>query len=273
VRRLDKWAVSDGRAASERKHTLVPKTQSPVSDSTPILLCVARFVYIDETGTSGKQPFLTVAAAIVDEDMVQPLAGGLRQVAKAHLGWLPADFEFHGRDLWHGTGHWAGKQPGDLIAAYEAALALLDTHDIWIAHATINKRALHDRYRGGADENAYRLALQFLLEKVDDLGADRKVLVADEAKEQELRAVKMVADMQEWGGGEVPGKQLKTVIDSLHFVSSHASPGVQMADLAAYVIQRSRHKEPNPKAQAGLDRLLATVTARTPTWREAWPSV
>jgi hypothetical protein len=34
--------------------------------------------------------------------------------------------------------------------------------------------------------------------------------------------MKMVADMQEWGGGEVPGRKLETIIDSLHFVSSHA---------------------------------------------------
>jgi hypothetical protein len=98
------------------------------------------------------------------------------------------------------------------------------------------------------------------------------VLVADEAKEQELRAVKMVADMQEWGGGEVPGRPLQTIIDSLHFVSSHASPGVQMADLVAYVLQRSRHKEGHPNAQAGLDRLAAVVTARTITWRDVWPN-
>lgn len=234
---------------------------------------MARFVYIDETGTSGKQPFLTIAAAIVDEEMVQPLAGGLRRVAMTQLGWLPEDFEFHGREVWHGEKHWSGKQPAELIAAYEAALSLLDSYDIWIAHATINKPALHVRYEGAADRNAYRLALQFLLEKVDKLAVGKKVLVADEAKEQELRAVKMVADMQEWGGGEVPGRQLQTVIDSLHFVSSHASLGVQMADLVAYILQRSRHKEPHPDARAGLDRLVAMVTERTVTWREAWPKV
>lgn len=50
--------------------------------------------------------------------------------------------------------------------------------------------------------------------------------------------------MQDWGwGGEVPGRQLKTITDSLHFVSSHDSAGVQMADLVAYVIQRRRRKE------------------------------
>lgn len=79
---------------------------------------MARFVYIDETGADGKkQPILTLAAVIVDEEMVQPLSEGMRKVAFDHLGWLPADFEFHGKDVWHGNGYWSGKPYADLIAA------------------------------------------------------------------------------------------------------------------------------------------------------------
>ena len=57
--------------------------------------------------------------------------------------------------------------------------------DIDIADVSINKARLHERYGGAVDDNVYRLALQFLLEKVDVYGSDRKVVVADEAKEQE----------------------------------------------------------------------------------------
>lgn len=237
---------------------------------------MATFVYIDETGSAGKaakrQPYLTVVAAMVDEAMVQPVREGLRDVAWKHLGWVPADLEFHGHEIWGGTGYWAGKTYAELIAGYEAAMAMLDACDIDIAHASIDKARLHARYDGAADDNAYRLALQFLLEKVDAHGSALKILVADEAKEREVRAVKMVEGMQDWGwGGEVPGRQLKTIIDSLHFVSSHDSAGVQMADLVAYVIQRRRRKEAHPDAQAAMDRLGLTVANHTRTWREAWP--
>jgi hypothetical protein len=193
---------------------------------------VAKFVYIDETGSSGKaakrQPHLTVAAAIVDETMVQPLREALHAVAWKHLGWLPADLEFHGQEIWNGTGYWSGKSYDDLIAAYEDAMQVLDTCDIDVAHASIHKARLHDRYDGAADMNAYRLALQFLLEKVDTYSSSLKILIADETKEQQIPALKMVQGMQNWTwGGEVPGRQLKTIIDTLHFVSSHDSAGVQ----------------------------------------------
>lgn len=237
---------------------------------------MATFVYIDETGSVGAggshQPYLTLAAVLVPEDDVRPLGDAMREVAWDHLGWVPADFEFHGHEIWGGTGWWSKKQPPELIAAYEAVIKLLEDLDLSVAHSTIDKARLHARYDGNADANAYLLALQFLLEKVDRLGTQNRIIVADEAKEQQLRAIKMVAEMQDWGGGQVPGRTLKTVIDSLHFVRSNASPGVQMADLVAYVIQRSRRKsEGHPAAAAALTRLSGVVSDHTLTWRDPWP--
>ena len=213
-----------------------------------------------------------MAAAIVDETQVQSLRDGLRDVACKYLGWVPGDLEFHGHEIWGGTGHWAGKTYDELIAAYERAMELLNACDIDIAYSSIDKTKLHERYDGAADKNAYRLALQFLLEKVDAYGTSLKILVADEAKEQEVRAVEMVEGMQHWAwGGEVPGRQLKTIIDSLHFVSSHDSAGVQMADLIAYVLQRRRRNEAHPNAQAAMNRLSELVDEHTRTWRQPWP--
>lgn len=237
---------------------------------------MAKLVYIDETGSVGtaakRQPHLTLVAAIVDETQVQPLNESLEQVAMSHLGWQPAGFEFHGNELWHGSKHWKGKTPTELLAAYEAAITLLDIHDVDVAHASIHKKRLTARYDGAADGNAYRLALQFLLEKVDSYSRDLKILVADESKEQELSAIKMVSDLQSWGGGEVPGRKLRTIIDSLHFVSSHASSGVQMADLVAFLLQRRTRPEGHPDADAGKARMLATISEHLRTWREPWPA-
>jgi hypothetical protein len=237
---------------------------------------MAQFVYIDETGSVGsggkKQDHLMLVAVIVDEANVRQLAAHFKRVAFSHLGWIPADFEFHGVELWGGTRHWAGKTPSDLIAAYEDALSILPELEISVAHSSIHKARLHRKYNGSRDQNAYRLALQFLLEKVDRLGPDLKVVVADEAKEQQLAAVKLVANLQEWGGGEVPGRTLTTVIDSLHFVRSDTSPGVQLADLVAFAIQRKRYaRDSHPDAQAAIQRICDLINLQTRTWREAWP--
>jgi hypothetical protein len=237
---------------------------------------MAQFVYIDETGSVGKgaakQPYLTLAAVLIPEDKVRPLSQAMRSVASDHLGWLPSEFEFHGHQIWGGTGYWSEKEPPELIAAFEAAINLLESLDLLVAHSSINKAELHIKYNGAADANAYLLALQFLLEKIDTFGIQNRIVIADEAKEHQLRAIKMVADMQQWGGGEVPGRTLTTIIDSLHYVQSNASYGVQMADLVAYILQRAqRNREHHPNATAALARIRDKITSRTVTWREPWP--
>lgn len=238
---------------------------------------MAQFVYIDETGSTGKgaakQPYLTLVAVIVDEDKVRPLAEAMSDLAMKHLGWEPADFEFHGHEIWGPSGYWKGKKPSELLAAYEDLIDLLPRFDLGVSHASIHKARLHKRYGGSADDNAYLLALQFLLEKIDRLSSQYKVVVADEAKEHQLRAVAMVADAQKWGGGEVPGTKLKTVIDSLHFVRSNASPGVQMADTVAYLLQRNRRgPEPHPDSQAARARMMEVIDACISTYRMPWPA-
>lgn len=78
--------------------------------------------------------------------------------------------------------------------------------------------------------------------------------------------------MQEWGAGEVPGRHLRTVIDSMHFVRSHASPGVQLADLVAFALQRKWNaRDSHPNAVAAINRIVAVMVAHTRTWREEWP--
>ena len=237
---------------------------------------MASLVYIDETGSVGKgankQPHLTLMAVMVDEAQVQPLAKRVKEVAWKHLEWVPADFEFHGNEVWNGQGPWKGKSPEELIAVYEDVMGLLEEFDLHLAHASIHKQNLHEKYSGSADENAYRLALQFLLEKIDRYGTTLKILVADEAKEQRLKAIKMVADLQDWGGGEVPGRNLRHIIDSLHFVESQASPGVQLADMAAFAYQRHKNKwDTHPNAQEAIARIYSVINNQTRTWRDVWP--
>lgn len=240
---------------------------------------MAQLVYIDETGSNGSrgaksQPLLTLVAVIVPEDKVMPLAQELMGLARKHLGRRLPGVEFHGYEIWHGEGHWSGREPAVLLSALEDAIGLLDVLDLDVAHASIDKAKLRAKYAGTADGNAYRLALQFLVEKIDALRPrENRVLIADEAKHEETQAVKMVADLQVLGMGQVPGKQLTTVIDCLHYVDSASSAGVQLADMVAFVLQRDqRPSQGHPDADAAIGRMRDVIWAHTRTWREAWPA-
>lgn len=239
---------------------------------------MARLVYIDETGSSGKgakqQDLVMVVAVLVDEDKVTPLREALAAVERKHftLSRLTPR-EFHGVEIWNGTGPWIGKTPDQLLAVYADAIGILETLEIDIAYASVHKDRLNKRWGDGGDQRAYLLALQFLLEKVNALRAHRYIVVADEAKEHELRAVEMLSDLQSWGHGEVSSNVvLHRIIDSIHFVDSKRSPGVQMADLVAYLLQRvARGPEHHPNAQAKRTEMAALIRDRMVTWRETWP--
>lgn len=238
---------------------------------------MVKFVYLDETGSPRgsltKHRHLQLVAAIVNEEHVRALGESVRGLAEEHLGLFAGQFELHGNELWNGTGRWDGKSPPELLEAYEAAIALLDTHDIDLGYSIIDRQALHDKYVGMYDDNSYRLALQFLLEKIQVNIGGLKIVIADESKEEQLKAMRMVADKQEWGGGAVPGPQIPSIIDSLHYVQSQSSPGVQMADMVAYLFHRSRltGTERHPDANSARQRMLITINNHIRTYRWIWP--
>jgi len=238
---------------------------------------VVQFIYIDETGSVGKgaksQTQLILVGVIVREELVQALGERLNAITMSHLGWIPADFEFKGFDIWNGSGYWSKVSPTVRLAAYEAAMGLLVDLDLVVAYATIDKAKLSSKYGGTKDDSAYLLALQFLLQKINAyLRPGLGVVVADELKEQRLRAIRLVGDLQSWGVGLVPGPKLTSIIDSLHYVSSKDSPGVQMADLVAFAIQRDRgKKDTHADAISGLQRIRSNISDQTRTWREPWP--
>jgi len=239
---------------------------------------MAQFVYLDETGSVGKgakrQKELLLVGVIVNEASVQQLAGRLREIAETALGALEIGFEFHAVELWHGNGPWDALAPPELLDVFEKLIGLLDELDCYVVHASINKEKLHDRYGGVFDESAYLLALQFLLEKLDlwKRHDHLRVLVADETKQYQLKAIEMVADLQRWATGVVPGKQLNTVIDSMHFVGPHHSPGVQLADAVAFIKHRIRNRgHDHANVDAALLRMAEVIANRTPTYRQTWP--
>lgn len=240
---------------------------------------MAELVYVDETEMRPikKRPatHLMLVAVVIDDTSVRAMAEQMEDLRRRSRPAPTAkDFEFHGQDLWHQTGPWIGKSEVEVIEIFDGLIGILEGLKCFVAHSTIDLDKLHERHSGMADENAYRLALQFLLEKVDAYPSYRasRIVIVDEKHEEKFRAIRMVGNMQKFGSGEVPGRKLTTVIDNVHFIDSAASPGVQLADVVAFIMQRRRlRRVEHPNAQAALDRWSTVITERTTTWREPWP--
>jgi hypothetical protein len=59
----------------------------------------------------------------------------------------------------------------------------------------------------------------------------------------------------------------------MHFVQSHESPGVQIADMVAYLFHRVRltATEGHPEVLSSRQRMLEVIGINTSTYRMTWP--
>ena len=189
--------------------------------------------------------------------------------------------EYHGDQLFHGSGPWRDTPPRLRISEYAKALAVMGGVDASVAHASINKPLLV------GDQTPHLLALQFLTEKIEhwlrsqtDELSQRALLVADHNHEHDQYAFDLIQRMQT-GGGPIGGHRglnvsLDHIVDGVYFAHSERSWGIQLADLVAFVLNRSariRRSPGDPRSDHAIRMLRREhISPQLRTWRELWPS-
>ena len=247
------------------------------------------FCYLDESGNTGSrlddpdQPYHYLVAVIVREDRVSLLSERLDELADGAATVTPL-VEYHGQELFSGRGPWQGVEPQVRVDEFAKALAVIAEVDACIAYSSIDKLALARR---GARQSPHLYALQFLTEEIeawvrsrDDPLCQMALLVADQNHQEEEYAFELVREMHRSGGpvGSDLGlaKTAEHIVDSVYFVPSERSRGIQMADLVAFILNRlDRCLESPPRSasdQAVRDLYRVHISPRVATWRERWPS-
>lgn len=156
--------------------------------------------YLDESGNTGTrlddpdQPIHYLAAVIVREDRISDMAERLHALADA----APTSerlVEYHGDQLFHGSGPWQGVSPSRRASEYAKALSVMRDVDAGVAHASISKPLLV------GSQNPHLLALQFLTEKIEhwlrsqtDELSQRALLVADHNHEHDQYAFDLISE-------------------------------------------------------------------------------
>ncbi len=126
--------------------------------------------YLDESGNTGRQlgdpdqPFHVLVAVMVREDRIQEMSQRLDDLA-ARAPTREKLTEYHGQELFGGSGVWEGITPRQRIDQYSRALSVLGHVDAGVAYASINKQGL--AARGYDSPNPHGFALQFLTEKLE----------------------------------------------------------------------------------------------------------
>ena len=216
---------------------------------------------------------------MVQEDRIGDMVAQMNKLADEAPTTSPL-VEYHGDKLFHGSGAWKGVPPRRRIREYAKALEVLHDIDASVAYAAINKGRL------SAGQNPHLLALQFLAEKIerwlrgqaDDLNK-RALLVADHSHEHDQYAFELIQGMQSHGG-PIGGSRslnirLKRIVDGVYFAHSERNRGIQLADLVAFILNRSeriKRRSGDPRSDAAVAMLRSEhIAPQLRTWRELWP--
>lgn len=149
-------------------------------------------------------------------------------------------------------------RPADRVALYGELLALFEKHSASLIWVCIDKPRLARRY--ATPMHPHKLAFIFMMEQVEKfLRRHREfgLIVSDEEKEMESQVIEDLSRYKEMGTsfGYDP-VDLTHIVDNVHWVRSHNSRLMQLADLCAYLCQRQMRDKDSTSASANAVRSL-----------------
>ncbi len=220
--------------------------------------------YVDESYT---KTHYWMAAVLCTDDTLAPLGAALdacvAQAAASYEGISPTA-ELHGYDLFHGTRDWAPLKTlaRARIGAYAAAAKAIGDSGAEIIIRGVDIVRLQRRYNW--PDHPHAVVLAHILERIDDVARQRDqyaLVIADEI-DQAIEYRRHLWHFQRYATGGYRSRQLRRIVDTIHFAPSSASRLVQAADLVAYLHQRREASIDPPQAVRANDQIWGHVEGR-----------
>ena len=248
---------------------------------------LVRIVYLDEAGTSRKEPALTVAGVIVHGDHESTeLCKRLDSITAKHIPEADRDtVVFHATDIFHGSGYfdrrrWPLEQRLQILTDLANIIESLHLPVVsggyekdkygpemdWSATTPeIKKMVMH----GGAAMDCVLWVDRWLAKYAPTENALITAEDNDYVKKitkNALRTLRSKSLMEKAGMSSVMDRldlPLKRIIDTAHFAAKQECPALQLADLCAFIIGRVNKQKKAPED-------VAIIIAKHLMWRNAW---
>jgi len=193
--------------------------------------------YFDEVKVAPPgQPFHWLCAILVDANDVAAIEAEVSALAVECFGnaTLTRDTEFHAAAIFNRSEnfkHWT--DPVKRVEVLKRLFRILDKHDV------IGKVYVRlDPRRMAATDNVDERAFMFFVERIDMALADRQsmgLLIGDfESDRFSSVAARNLSAYREGGTPYQFGREIKQLIDTVHFTHSHHSRLLQLADCFAW---------------------------------------
>lgn len=182
-------------------------------------------------------------------------------------------FECKGSDLYRGEGPCARMAPEHRLALYGELAALVARFDVEVIWRGIDKRALAAQY--ARPMHPHRLAFLYFAEAAERFLRERKhfgLLISDEEKSVEQQVIEDLPRYKELGTGFGHSPiDLTRIIDNVHWVKSHNSRLLQLADNCTFLCQRHHRDIGKTTRQAAAIHALWRVVGQCVWSGKIWP--
>lgn len=204
-----------------------------------------QFIFIDETGNSGfdldnvEQPFHILFGVIIEHKLLPMIQNELIQIAKDfYEDSDKSDFEFKGFDLYKGKSFNKNKKVVERIAITEKIFSIFSRHNLKTITIIIDKQNLKKRYKNPM--HPHQLAFRFMVERFEIYLIQSKkygLMVCDEIKEHEQSLIEDLESFKRQGTSMGSCENIvQNILDSVHYVKSHNSLGIQLSDVGTYFV-------------------------------------
>lgn len=216
--------------------------------------------YLDESYTRDNYYIAAVVIKAEHEDRLRDAI--LRAAGIAEAFGLPHDIELHAHEMTAGKGAWSPLRGRHRAVAtiYRRALELLAEVPVEVFVRGLDVARLHARYR--YPRRPHEIVLQHILEELSDHAVSRETwvtVVADELPDQSTLHG-LVRTFRDLGTPGYASSTLTGIELPLSFRTSHGTPGIQAADLVAYLYHRlDGHPEGDARARRSAERLWAAI--------------
>ena len=221
--------------------------------------------FIDDSGNTGarldsvEQPVLWLVAIGLSPSQVKTAESRMVGLAFKYFPRraLSPTFEFHGSEIFGGRGIFSSLSSAERVALYRELLAIVRDLEIavWVRGIDKQKHQSRADAKGYTPDHPYQLAFMYLAESLDkwlegqqttddpfssDVQPVYGLIVADEQREMQSELVEKLViwrQFQTEHGYRV--REIRYLIDTIHYVPSCNSWLIQLVDCVAFIANRT----------------------------------
>lgn len=217
-----------------------------------------KLIFFDESKNDPDYPHYHLGGVCLDDSVLLEVEGLIQQIALEAFGTseLSETTEFHAAEIYHRRKNFKSWTDfGERVAVLSKFVDILSRENVYLIDIQINCALLCEGQR------AEEIAFMFLCERVNDLVRAQKsigMLIGDrESDRHAARFATTLSNYRVQGTDFAYGREIKNLVDSVHFTQSHLSRFLQLADVYVWIQQfRNRNSNSTDKYHKAIFEML-----------------